>query len=354
MKILFFLDYVQDTELLLPIVKGGVGRGFEASVYFTDRLFRRFAATASDFQSLPIRFQVIPRWKIILGLGPGLRGFDALVTASESSLRPHAAAYALTRRANRLGIKTFTVQHGFEQVGLTYFDEKDPPGTVRFASQKIFVWGELSSLDPQIPSEVKGRCIPVGYPRELRLSEIPLGKVEGRPFTVTVFENLHWHRYSDEYRRRFMADLKETARRLPDTTFFVRPHPDQRWFTRHGREVFSGLKNLILADPHAPVWGRYGLSAFLRGSDAIITTPSTVALDAARAGVPVAVVAGDVDTSRYEPLFLIRETEDWFHFVHLAKKAPDNQPLFENSRQMVSRTVISGDAAQRILKVLRS
>ena len=342
MKILFFLDYIQDVDLLLPLArKASEKSGWQVSVCFTDRLYGRFPCAASDFKSLPVQFRVVARWKILLGLGLDLEGLDVLVTASESNLRPHWAAHRLTQQANRRGIKTYTLQHGFEQAGLTYFDRRNPPGTVCYASQRIFIWGEEATLHPDTPADVKARCVSVGCPKELR-GPGAMQKPEGRPFVVAVFENLHWHRYTNEYRAQFAADLKETAGRFPEILFSVRPHPDHRWIERNHAGLFSDVTSLVLNGDG------------IRDANAVITTLSTVALDGAMAGLPVAVVAYDLNVSPYRPLFAVRSQDDWCGFIRSVTGASGHGEWANASRQFVNRTVIQGDAVEAILRVLRS
>ncbi len=54
-----------------------------------------------------------------------------------------------------------------------------------------------------------------------------------RPF-IAVFENLHWRRYDDAYRARFVSDLAATAEAAPDMRFVVKPHMGGQWFVRSG------------------------------------------------------------------------------------------------------------------------
>ncbi len=71
----------------------------------------------------------------------------------------------------------------------------------------------------------------------------------------------------------------------------------------------------MIANPSDPTWEPYTAPSLLKLSDAVITTPSTVAIDACAAGLPVAVVAYDLNLPRYGLLPLILKENDYFEFL---------------------------------------
>ncbi len=81
---------------------------------------------------------------------------------------------------------------------------------------------------------------------------------------------------------------------------------------------------------------------------AVITTPSTVALDAARYGLPVAVFAGGLDLSNYQPLPLLQTLADWQAFVKASLDTAQRASLKNAASSFVERVLIEGDGAQRI------
>lgn len=129
-----------------------------------------------------------------------------------------------TRWAKRQGVRTFTLQHGFENVGLTYSDNDFPIETVKFESDAIFVWGPLELLHKNVRNDTRGKCIPIGYPKPLGGGTSSVLDGLQRPF-VAVFENLHWGRFSAAYRESFLNHLDTVARQMPDVRFVVKPHP---------------------------------------------------------------------------------------------------------------------------------
>src|SRR6185295_19201335 len=116
------------------------------------------------------------------GRAPELHGVFAVVTATESTAGPHAAAHALARHANERGIPTFTMQHGLESVGLTWFDNEHLPATTRFASRHIFTWANQERLHPATLAETRARCVPVGCPKVVAPPQLDLPRVgDGGP-----------------------------------------------------------------------------------------------------------------------------------------------------------------------------
>jgi len=87
---------------------------------------------------------------------------------------------------------------------------------------------------------------------------------------------------------------------------------------------------------------------------AVITTPSTVALDAARRNLQVAVVAHEMDIDNYRPLFQIRNAADWTTFVAEALNESLKQEQISLSEHYVDRMILRGDASVRILDDLFS
>jgi len=124
------------------------------------------------------RWPQLLKWVQSLDLGwnifpDNLKGFDksmfpdtvyALVTITETSLNPHRFTHQLTKLANSAGIYTATMQHGYENVGLSYSDELQDIKHIKFAAHQIFTWGHLETLHTEIPLKTKLKCYPVAVP----------------------------------------------------------------------------------------------------------------------------------------------------------------------------------------------
>lgn len=339
-RILFFMDLAQDLDLILPLARRAQADGTESETWITDRLARRSPRVLNSLRKEGIPFRTISRFGLVCGFLPPLTGFGALVTASESDARPHRAAHVLTRRARTAGIRTHTLQHGFENIGLTYFDSEYP--RTAFASDVIFTWGPLDRLHRQVPAQTRAKCIAAGCPKDPSPGAPPFARPAGFDRTAGVFENLHWKRFSGAYAQRFAADFASAAREFPKTLFLLKPHPDERAAARRFSQALQ-LPNVRLADPSSPAWEPFTAPALCRIVDAVITTPSTVALDAAQAGCPAAVAAYGIDAGAYAPLTLLKNPEDWIRFL----QDPDAERT--KSAEFARASLISGDAAGRIL-----
>ena len=344
------MHLAQDLDLLFPLfVEARNRKNIELVAVITDRLARSSPRVQTALKSISAPLSVVPYLWAFLGAGPSLKGFEAVLTAAESSARPHWVAYRLACRANRRGLKTFTLQHGFEQPGLTYFDDTYRPDTFRFASKQIFIWGPPASLHEQVPSSVRSRCVSVGWPKSTVVNPLASLKRRSSGPVILVSENLHRSGYEEDFRRQFVADLETTVANFPLATFVLHPHPTQRWLGIHHEGRFSQYKNFLMADPKDPEWEPYTAGAFARICDAVITTPSTVALDAAMADRPTAVVGDPLKLGRYAPLPFLSEAKDWADFLNSLTRKESLERLRQQSSEFAARWVVPGDARERIL-----
>jgi hypothetical protein len=157
--------------------------------------------------------------------------------------------------------------------------------------------------------------VPVGCPTEPPPAPFPRAALPGAGPLVAVFENLHWRRYDDAFRARFLADVEACARRVPAATFVLKPHHAGQWLTRQHRGARPAAPNLVLLDPRDPRWEPFTAPSVVAVADGVITTPSTVAIDAARAGKAAAVAGGGLDLPAYAPLPLLAGADDWVRFA---------------------------------------
>ncbi len=102
-----------------------------------------------------------------------------------------------------------------------------------------------------------------------------------------------------------------------------------------------------MIDPRDSQWERFTAPAFIVHADVVITTPSTVALDAALAGRRVAVVGYDLELPLYHPLPILRCSDDWRAFV-----TADDGPMIKANAAFIRRSVIAAGAAAELLQVL--
>lgn len=348
------LHLVQDLDLALPILKEARSTGLSAEAWCSAKAFGQSPRVVASLQREAIPFRLLPEGDAQLKAFTFAASTRVLLTVAETSMGPHRVPRLLSEAAARQGLFVATLQHGFENVGLTYEDAIAAIDRVTIAAQRIYTWGPAHTLHPKVSASVRARCVPVGCPKEAKVPPADLqGRIPaGRP-VVGIFENLHWHRYSDAYRGSFLQAVDTLARTYPQVFFLVKPHHAGVWLSQRYEGERPNAGNLLIADPQAPEWEHYTAGALLPHLCAVITTPSTVALDAARMKLPVAVVASGLDLDNYRPLPLLAGVQDWLDFVRDALEAQRREPLREQAARFVDRVLVPGNAARRIVQDLR-
>jgi len=273
-----------------------------------------------------------------------------LLSISESNLNPHRFTYRLAKIANLAGLCTATVQHGFENIGLTYSDAEQNIRRIKFASNRIYTWAGPGSYHPEIPARTRIKCVPAGCPKpELApVAEIMKSLPGDRPL-IGIFENLHWSRYSEQYRKFFIDSVSQLAQACPEVVFLIKPHGAGRWLTSRYQDKRPQAENLRIIDPADPAWMSVTAPQMLGGLAAVITTPSTVAIDALRQGLPVAVVRYDLELENYRPLPMLDNSDDWSAYVREIMDPNMRASLVVRGRELLERVLIPGNAAQRIV-----
>ena len=347
------LHLVQDLDLALPILREARAAGLPAAAWCSPALLKKSPRVLPALKQEGMPFQILPDEKY-LSQFTFPSAMRVLLTVAETNLNPHRVPRSLSKSAVRNGLLVATLQHGFENVGLTYDDEVHAIDQVTMAAQRIYTWGPLDTLHPRAPMSLRVRCMPVGCPKETQVPPANLDGLLPRPAPVVgIFENLHWHRYSEEYRQDFIDSVRALASAFPDVVFLLKPHHAGMWMTARYQGDRPQADNLVIADPQAPEWENHTAGALLAHMSSVITTPSTVALDAARIGLPVAVVAGDLEIENYRPLTLLNGTASWVEFVRRSLEQEARTPLQERSEHFVGRVLLPGNAARRIVEDLR-
>jgi hypothetical protein len=332
-RLLVLVDLVQDIDVLVPVLLALRADGaLRLDICVSRWLQRESPRTAALLDRHGLGFRWLRRSRVTAGAEPSLRGVAAVLSAAESSHPAHAAGHALALRARAAGLPSYTLQHGLENIGLTGVDAQ--AGT--FASDVIFCWFPPEATPPDLAEETRARLDHVGRPSP------PDGWAPRDPpiFDLAVYENLHWDRYCDADREAFLAGLRCIAAR-PELKIMLRPHPAGAWAESLGLE-FACFANMTLV---GGAEARRSLESLTRSpglAARVITTPSTVALDAALAGRPVALAVGG--GSLYTPLEVINSPGDWLDF------ALSDAPMAGAIEDFKHRTLAEGDAADRIVK----
>lgn len=349
-NVLVLMDLIQDLDVILPIVERmRTDRRFAVTVAITDWLDKVSPRVSRELLARSMVPLVITKKDAISGLEPDLTRVNAVITACETNHPAHRVPHAVVRRANNRTISTYTLQHGLENVGLTYFEPyPDHDGPIEIASSTILTWGPVEKLPAEVSPAMRARCFAVGTPKPPQPPrvELPLHRQAGP--VVAVFENLHWERYTDSYRDAFIQDLRQVAAARPEMTFLLKPHHAGRYLAKNSHLLADAPANIVLADPTVPPWEAYTASAIIGSVDAVITTPSTVALDAARAVRPVAVAGYGMTLPVYEPLPILTSAGSWLSFIDGVGAASSELQSCLGEFRM--RHVIEGDAVGRILE----
>ena len=353
-SILILLDLIQDLDVVTPLLEKSLTRDdLSIQVCVTDWLAKQSPRVEQTLKNLNINYFIVKQKLVREGSEPSLNGFQALVTASETNAGPHKSAHILTQRFNKAGLKTYTLQHGFENIGLTYFDEIHTPDSINFASQKILIWGNLDSLSPRALPEIRERCIPVGCPKEIPPKPPQINIPGNREYLIGIFENLHWHRYDDRYRNLFLEHLEKVALTFPNTTFLVKPHHAGQWLTKRYQGEIPTIENLVIADPKKIEWEAYTAPVLINYADGIITTPSTVAFDAAMANCPVSIVSYGLNLQRYNPLTFLNRLEDWFDFIQKIQQQETRSNIQNLSSQFLQKNIVLRDVTETIFNLIK-
>ena len=341
--LLALIDIHQDLDVLLPVLLALRARAeAQLRLVLSDYLLADSPRIPAALAAHGLAFTTHPREALRAGVEPSLVGVQGVLSAADTNTRAHKAGHTLATRARAEGLASFTLQHGLENIGLTYKDHLHGE-EIRFAADKVFIWGAPEGLASWVPEETRAKVVPAGNPKArpapAAAPDLRLGHWAG---IVGVFENLHWHRFSELYLERCLEDLAAAAEARPDTLFLIKPHHAGRWLSRRP-ERLQPQPNLLVIDPTDSAWEPHTAPALIACVDQVLTTPSTVALDAARSGRPVAVLGYDLDLPLYAPLPIVRRLDDLDEFL----EAPPDQTLLRNEA-FLKRTMLPGRADHRI------
>ena len=335
-RVLVLVDLVQDIDTLLPVLLTiKASPALSMSIVVSRWLQKESPRTEALLRLHGLRFSYVRRREIIDGRAPSLVGIRAILSASESSHPAHAAGHALALRAAGRGLRTYALQHGFEQIGL--FGPE--AGDAHFASQTVFTWFPADQAPLELPGDTHGRLASVGRPAPVG----GWGRDPAPTYDLGVFENLHWDRYGEADRAAFREGLLAVARALPHARILLRPHPAGGWADGLGHEL-APFTNIVRPGA-GEARGRLGGGAeILRGTARVITTPSTLALDAVLSGIPTSLAAPG--GASYRPLPVLAGPAAWVAFA--SGEAYDPGVL----DQLGSRVLVAGDGAPRIVERL--
>jgi hypothetical protein len=356
LKLVLLISRPQDIDLFIDIHRHARTRSdLKVSFWATKRALTHFPATGTLLAAAGIQPSFHLSHGNLIAATFKLLEVDAFLNTVESTVARHKVPYLITTIANAGGVHTYTMQHGFENVGLTYHDPELGP-LVRFAAQNVLTWGPVDRLPGTVAPETRRKCLAVGSPKvHLTRSDQPretTGTTDHPPI-IAVFEGLHADRFDDRYLRLFFADLQHLADTFTDLRFILKPHPGIVKRTGIHTEFLHSLRGVEVLDPARRESTTWSTPKLLTQALAVITTPSTIALDAAMVAAPVAVTRYGQQISYYdyyEPLPLIDAARDSENFINLA--LTDQAHLQNLSRSFLERVCMPGNAAERILDIV--
>lgn len=330
--VLALVDLVQDIDVLAPVLdRLNQTPAFSLHVVVSQWLARRAPRIPELLRRSGVPFQYVQRPRLLTGQAPGLDGVDALLTAAESSAGPHRWAHALARRAAKAGVPTFTIQHGLDNL----VSLAGPQGA-SIASDVLFCWTAADRFPEGLEATTLAKLVPVG--RALIASQ-----PEAARFDVGLFDNLHAKSYSDDQRRRVLDHIIGLARARPGLRFYVRAHPAGGWLDR-AAGALRRLGNVAFVSSEQARRSVEPGSLAVTHAARIITTPSTIALDAAQQGRPVALALDG--GAFYSPLPHLADFAAWTAFADAPAVPGAEASVF------LARHLLEGDAAARIVEHL--
>jgi glycosyltransferase involved in cell wall biosynthesis len=358
-QVTIFFHLLQDIHVLLPVVtalvaraaEGKNGNSYDVDVVLLKSVYLQQPDIVREIVSTGARLRLLKEDTDEDNLRAlDVKSASVLIVGAETSLRPHRLVHAAVLKANELGIPTISMQHGLEAPGLSYFDDRHT-SDVKIASLSIFTYGDPARLPKQASSDLVQRCIPVGRfapstSRHLATLQSSLEAINPRRLPViAIFENLHWHRYeADDYRGHFSAHIERLVDTFKDVFFVIKPHPAGVWLQKNPRITTRANTFLLRRDDP----GLAGVTAadLLSVSQAVITTPSTVAVDATQLCRPVLVFANTLDLPLFEPLEIGRSYDDIEAFV---TRALDGSATMDAVSRFKSSALAAGNVASNIV-----
>lgn len=212
---------------------------------------------------------------------------SVLMTATEGQENiVHQANSLLVLEARKRGAQTLTFQHGMVI-----------PKTNAYASEVICTWdaGSFTQMQQALSEDNLNKTALLGsvkfldalLPSDEGAFEFRFGAWTSKfASRVLIALGLHWDSMNAAGESGVISWLRQVIERHPDTLFVIKPHCDDSVIYSHLDIIYS--ENVILADDLLLISLDWPLSRLLRHCDLLVTTYSTLLLDAAAAGVPCA------------------------------------------------------------------
>jgi len=352
LQIVLLISRPQDVDLLISLhEKAKYRENIRVSFWILKKIDIRFPGVLPLLKEKEVDVDQFIGFAGLMKLLSKLIQTDAFLSTVESTADRFKLPYILTKMANAAGLSTYTMQHGFENIGLSYCDETHGPD-IKFASKTIFTWGPKKELPAWVGKDTLDKSVAVGYSNQPVFPNAtpPTSKTGKRPI-IGVFDNLHWLRYDEKYCSTFLKHLKDISEQRKEFRFILKSHPVS--VRKRSKELDAILHNMVNVDV-ADLLEEEELTTswLLSHAVGVITTPSTIALDGALANVPIAVCRYGLDLTYYSPLCLLDLLEDWNKFLNCLTKESETGNLKLNGQKFTNRVLVSGSPANNILNLI--
>ena len=272
--------------------------------------------------------------------------YGLLISASESSVPSHSLSHGVFAGAPS-GFLRITFQHGFECVGFLHNRAHDDTygRSVRFNADVVAGWCDMAALTALLPAE-RPKLYVTGPPATTR------PQPERRPgvsvFRGLICENLHSVRLkSTGVADEFLECVRQFAQRMSHAggELTLRPHPTGQFLST---DAGRGLDDIAISA--LPIW-RERLNDFAFA----ISAPSSVLIDLALAGIPVAVWQDSrrsVNLDNYQGLSVVTTVDDCWRFAveALGRKAS----YLQSQTEFLAEIGFPNDAEARIIHLLHA
>lgn len=345
--IAFHYNLIQDVSVLQPVAR--LAGGMDADILlllspnFSDldvggkwrpeveRLAAQLGATVVAYESL---FDIISRLSTSTGI---------CIAGSESDVLAHRASHDLFR-AMPSGMRTITLQHGYECVGFLHNARHSAilGRDIRFAADIIVGWFDGHRLLDIAASErsklfVGGPTILIEAPARDATHSFDANR-------AIVCENTHSVRFaSTGVKKAFLTEVEMLAARMHGVgrSLDFRPHPAAHFVERTRYTLPPGMQ---LCD--APLYtldlARYAFA---------LSAPSTILFDFILAGVPVALWgAQSLDAGNYPGLVSVDGIEACWAFA--AASVAARAKLLANQDRFLTNLGLPTDVADRYRALL--
>lgn len=274
----------------------------------------------------------------------GRRGL--LFSASESDVPAHAVCHAVFAAAPTSFLRV-TLQHGFECVGFLHnaAHENAYGRRVRFNADIVATWADPIHLSSLGYHEVP-KAFVCGPPMALRKWDAAPNE-SSTEFRALFCENFHSVRLQGAgVQQEYLELVAAFAERMQagGGAMTVRPHPTGQFASNNP----GSFKIPSIEFSTLPIY-REQLQRF----SFAVSAPSSVLIDLALAGVPVAVwcdSAGHIDTRNYEGLHHVTTLDECWDFAVRALTGKDE--LITQQRQFLRKSGIPTDVSDRLTNLL--